>query len=81
VFEKRVPRRIFEPNREEAAGGWRILHYEELHNLYASPNIIRVITSRKMKWAGHETRMAEMRNVACKNFERETRMEEPTLKT
>jgi hypothetical protein len=45
VFEKRVVRRIFGPKREEVAGGWRSLHNEELHNLYASPNIIRVMRS------------------------------------
>jgi hypothetical protein len=44
---------LFLPNREEVAGGWRRLHKEELHNLYASPNIIRVIKSRRMEWAGH----------------------------
>jgi hypothetical protein len=44
------------------AGGWRTLHNEGLHNLYASPNIIRVIKSRRMKWAGHVVRMGEMTN-------------------
>jgi hypothetical protein len=49
VFEDRVLRRIFGPKREEVAGGWRKLHNEELHNLYASPNIIiRVMKSRKL---------------------------------
>jgi hypothetical protein len=47
-----VLRRIFERKREEVAGGWRGLHNEELYNLYASPNIIRVIKARRMKWAG-----------------------------
>jgi hypothetical protein len=51
VFENGVLRRIFVPKREETAGGWRRLHNEELHNLYASPNIIRVIKSGSMKWA------------------------------
>jgi hypothetical protein len=50
VFENRVLRRIFGPKREEVAGGWRTLHNEELHNLYASPNIVRVII-RRMRWA------------------------------
>jgi len=51
--ENRVLRRIFGPKREEVAGGWGRLHNEELHNLYASPDIIMVIKSRKMRWAGH----------------------------
>jgi hypothetical protein len=52
VFENRVLRRIFGPEREEAAGGWRRLHNEELHNVYASPNTFRVIKSRRIRWAG-----------------------------
>jgi hypothetical protein len=51
VFENRVLRRIFGRKREEVAGGWRRLHNEELHNLYTSPNVIRVIKSMRMKWA------------------------------
>jgi hypothetical protein len=57
VFENRVLRRIFGPEREKVAGGFKRLHNEELHNLYASPNIIQVIKSRKMKWAGHVAHM------------------------
>jgi hypothetical protein len=57
VFEKRVLRGIFGPKREEVARGWRRLHNEELRNLYALSNIIRVIKSRKIGWAGHVTRM------------------------
>jgi hypothetical protein len=53
VFENRVLRRIFGPKRDEVAGGWRKLHNEELHNLYSSPSIIRMIKSKKMKLAGH----------------------------
>jgi hypothetical protein len=49
VFQNRVLRRIFGPKREEVAGGWRRLHNEELHNLYTSPNIIRVIKSWRMR--------------------------------
>jgi hypothetical protein len=57
----RVLRRIFEPKREEMIG-WRRLHNEELHNLYASQNIIRVIKSRRMRWAGHAAHLGEMVN-------------------
>jgi hypothetical protein len=53
VFENRVLRRIIGPKRDEVAGGWRKLHNEELHNLYSSPSIIRLIKSRRMRWAGH----------------------------
>jgi hypothetical protein len=53
VFEDRVLRRIFGPKRDEITGGWRKLHNEELHKLYSSPNIIRMIESRRMKQAGH----------------------------
>jgi hypothetical protein len=63
VFENRVLRRIFGPNRDGVTGGWRKLHNEELHNLYSSPSIIRIIKSRRMKWAGHVVRMGEKRNV------------------
>jgi hypothetical protein len=49
MFENRVLRRIFRPKKEEVEGGWRRLHNEELHNLYISPNIIRVIKSRRMR--------------------------------
>jgi hypothetical protein len=64
VFENRVQRRIFRPKREEVAGGLRRLHNEELHNLYASPIIIiRVIKSRRMRWAGYETRTGETRSA------------------
>jgi hypothetical protein len=62
VFENRVLRRIFGHKREEVVGGWRRLHKEELHNLYDSPNIIRVIKSRRMRWVGHIARMREMGN-------------------
>jgi hypothetical protein len=52
VFENRVLRRIFKPKREEVAGGWKRQHNEELHNLNALPNVIRVIKSRGMRWVG-----------------------------
>jgi hypothetical protein len=57
VFENRVLRRIFGPRRDQVTGDWRKLHNEELHNLYCSPNIIRMIKSRRMRWAGHVARM------------------------
>jgi hypothetical protein len=63
VFENRVPRRIFGPKRDEVTGEWRKLHSEELHNLYSSPNIIRKVKSRRMRWAGLVARMGEVRKV------------------
>jgi hypothetical protein len=62
VFENRVLRRIFGPKRDEVTGEWRKLHSEELHNLYSSPDIIRQLKSRRMRWAGHVARMGEGRN-------------------
>jgi hypothetical protein len=62
VFENRVLR-IFGPKRDEVTGGWRKLHDEELHNLYSSPSIIRMIKSRGMRWAGHVALMGETRNA------------------
>jgi hypothetical protein len=59
VFENRVLRRIFGPKRDEATGEWKTLHNEELNDLYSSPNIIRVIKSRRMRWAGRVARMGE----------------------
>jgi hypothetical protein len=53
VFENRVLRRIFGLKRDEVTGGWRKLHNEELHGLYSSPSIIRVIKARRMRWVGH----------------------------
>jgi hypothetical protein len=58
IFENRVLRRIFGPKREED-GLWRKLHNDELHNLYSSLNIVRVIKSRKMMWEGHVAHMGE----------------------
>jgi hypothetical protein len=63
VLENRVLRRIFGPKRDEVTGSWRKLHNEEPHNLYSSPNRIRMIKSRRMKWAGHVARMGATRNA------------------
>jgi hypothetical protein len=64
VFENRVLRRIFgTKKREREMGGWRKLHNEELHNLYSSPSIIKIIKSRGTRWAGHVARMGEKKNV------------------
>jgi hypothetical protein len=59
VFENRVLRRIFGPKRDEVTGEWRRLHNKELYALYSSPNIIRIVKSRKLRWVGHVTRMGE----------------------
>jgi len=63
VFENRVSRRMYGPKRDEATGEWRKLHNEQLNNLYSSPNIVRVIKSRRMRWAGHVAHMGEGRGV------------------
>jgi hypothetical protein len=63
VFENRVLRRIFGPKRAAVTGDWSKLHNEDLHKLYFSPNIIRMIESRKMRLAGHGARMGEKRNA------------------
>ena len=62
VFENRVLR-IFRPKRDEVTGEWRKLHNEELNDLYCSPNIVRVIKWRRIRWAGHVARMGEGRGV------------------
>jgi len=61
VFENMVSRRIFGPRRDEVTGEWRRLHNEELNDLYSSPNIVRVIKSRSMRWAGYVAHMGEER--------------------
>jgi len=59
VFENRVLRKVFGPKRDEVTGEWRRLHNEELNDLYSLPNIVRVVKSRRMRWAGHVARMGE----------------------
>ena len=63
MFENKGLRRIFGSRRDKVTGDWRILHNEELNDLYSSPNIARVIKSRRMRWAGHVARMGEERAV------------------
>ena len=63
LFENRVLRRIFGPRRDEVTGEWGKLRNEELNDLYSSPNIVRVIKLRRMRWAGHVARMGERRGV------------------
>jgi hypothetical protein len=63
MFENRVLRRIFGPKRNKVIRGWRKLHTEELHNLYFSPSIIRMIKSWRIRWAGHMAPMAERKNA------------------
>jgi hypothetical protein len=63
VFENRVLRGIFGPKRDEVRGEWRKLHNKELRDLYSSPRIIRIMKSRRMRWAGHVARMGEKRNA------------------
>jgi hypothetical protein len=63
VSENMMLRRIFEPRRNEIAGDWKRLHNEELNDLYSSPNFVRVIKSRRMRWAGHVARTGEERWV------------------
>jgi len=70
VFEKRVFRRIFGPKRDEVTGEWRKLHNEALNDPYSSPNIVRVIKSRRMGWAGHVARMGSVE--AIQGFDVET---------
>jgi len=63
VFENRVLRRVFGSKRDEVTGEWRKLHNVELRYLYSLPNIVRVVKSRRMRWAGHVARMGEWRGV------------------
>jgi hypothetical protein len=63
VFKNKVLRRIFGPKRDEVTGEWRRLHNKELYALYSSPNIIRVIKSRRLRWAAHVARMGDRRGA------------------
>jgi hypothetical protein len=63
VLENRILWRIFGTRRDEVTGEWRELHSEELHSLYLSPNVVRQIKSRRMRWSGHVARMGEERDV------------------
>jgi hypothetical protein len=75
--EYRVLRRIFGPKRDEVTGEWRRLHNEELNDLYSSPNIVRVIKSRRMRWAGHVARMGG-KERCVQDFDRETQWKATT---
>jgi hypothetical protein len=63
VFENRVLRRVFGPNRDEVTGEWTKLNNEELNDLYSLPNIVRVVKSRRMRWSKHVARMGEGRGA------------------
>jgi hypothetical protein len=78
-FENKVLRGIFGPKRDEVTGYWRKLLNEDLHNLYSSPNIVRMIKSRRMRWAGHAARMG--RRGLHIEFGGEARGKETTKKT
>jgi hypothetical protein len=63
VFENRVLRKVFRPKRDEVTGEWRKLHKEKLNDLYSLPNIVPVVKSRRMRWAGHVACMGEHRGI------------------
>jgi hypothetical protein len=81
VFENRVLRRIFGPKRDEVTGEWRKLHNKELHDLYTSPSIVRIIKSRSMRWAGHVARMGRRRRRTLIDYWWEIQRERATRKT
>ena len=63
MFENKVLRKIFGAKRDKITGEWRTLHNAELHALYSSPNVIRNLKSRRLRWAGHVARMEQFRNA------------------
>jgi hypothetical protein len=63
VFENKVLRRIIGPKTDEVTRGWRKLHKEDLRDLYSSPSIIKIIKSRRMRWAEHVARRGEKKNA------------------
>jgi hypothetical protein len=63
IFEDKELRRLFAPRRNEVTGGWKKLHNEEHRDMYSAPSLIRIIKTRRMKWAGHVARMRKKRNV------------------
>jgi hypothetical protein len=79
VFENSVLRRIFGPKRSGVRGGWGKLHNEELHDLYSSPSTIRIIKSRRMRWAGHVARMGE-NEERVERISRNTRRKDPLIR-
>jgi hypothetical protein len=82
VYENKVLWRIFGPKRDEVTGEWRTLHSEELHMLYSSPNIIRQIKSRRMRWTGHVARMGgreRCTKVCCESPKERDHMEDRSV--
>jgi hypothetical protein len=79
VFENRVLRRIFGPEMDEVKGEWRKLHNVELNDLYCSPNIVWVIKSRRMRWAGHVVHMGEKRGFWWGNLRERDHLEDPGI--
>jgi hypothetical protein len=82
VFVNRVLRRIFGPKRDELTGKWSKLYNEELNDIYSSPNIVRVIKSRRMRWVGHVARMDESRGaymVLVGNLRERDHLEDPSI--
>jgi hypothetical protein len=82
VFENRVLERVFGSKRDEITGEWRKLHKEELNDLYSSPNVVRVMTSRRMRWEGHVARMGrgeENTGFWWGNLRERDRLEDPGL--